>query len=104
MYASLHNHTDHSNYRLYDSMNKTGDLIEYAQSVGIKALAITDHETVGAHNIALHKLKELRARDPDVWNGFKLILGNEIYLCSRHKIQEEKDYVFPHFILLPKIS
>lgn len=102
MYYSLHNHSDHSNYRLADSMNKIEDLIKYAQELGMGGIALTDHETVGGHVKALHLLQELREKDPEKWNNFKLILGNEIYLCNRQQIQEEKEYVFPHFILLAK--
>ena len=47
-YASLHNHTDYSNLKLIDSINKVEDLIDYAYELGLKAVAITDHETVSS--------------------------------------------------------
>ena len=65
-------------------------------------VAITDHETVGNHVNALHKMKELKEKDPEKWKDYKLILGNEIYLCNRKQIEEEKNYTFPHFILIAK--
>ena len=97
---SLHNHTDHSNYRLLDSMNTVEGLLKYAKELGLQGIAITDHDTVGAHGEALHLIRDLRKLDPS-WDNFKLILGNEIYLCSHEDI-DNHNYVFPHFILLAK--
>ena len=102
MFVGVHNHTDHSNYRLLDSINRVEDLITYTQELGHKGIAITDHETVGNHVNALHKMKELKEKDPEKWKDYKLILGNEIYLCNRKQIQEERNFSFPHFILLAK--
>jgi len=102
MYIGLHNHTDHSNYRLLDSINKIDELINYSRELGHLGMAITEHETVGSHVNALHLINKLKSEDPEKWKDYKLILGNEIYLCSRKKIQEEKEYIFPHFILLAK--
>lgn len=47
-------------------------------------------------------MKELREKDPEKWKEYKLILGNEIYLCNRRQIEEKKIYSFPHFILIAK--
>ena len=47
-------------------------------------------------------MAEFREKDPEKWKDYKLILGNEIYLCSRKVIEEDKDYVFYHFILIAK--
>lgn len=102
MFMGLHNHSDHSNYRLRDSISTTSQLLEYTREIGHNGIAITEHETIGSSVEIYLKLKELRAKDPEKWKDYKLILGNEIYLCNRKQIQEEKEYVFPHFILLAK--
>ena len=103
-YYSLHNHTCSSNQRLIDSINKVEDLIQYAFDLGLKGIAITDHETVNAHIKALKFISNKRQND-ERWNDFKLILGNEIYLCRNNLNNEnynsKKDY-FYHFLLLAK--
>ena len=102
MYYSLHNHTEASNARLIDSITKIEDLIQYAFDIGLKGVAITDHETVKAHVRASKYIKKQREKDKR-WENFKLIYGNEIYLCRNNLTKEnynkEKDYFF-HFILL----
>ena len=100
-YGSLHNHTDFSNARLRDCINKYDDLINYAIELGHEVVAITDHESVmGAVKINKYAQK-LKEKNPN----FKVILGNEIYLCrnglnaSNFNKDEDKYY---HFILLAK--
>lgn len=44
--GSLHNHTDYSNLRLRDCINKIDTLIDYAIELGHQVVAITDHETI----------------------------------------------------------
>lgn len=100
MFIGLHNHSDHSNYRLRDSINKIENLIDYTHQLGHKGIAITEHETVGSTIEALKVIENRRQLDD--WQDYKLILGNEIYLCSRKAIEEDKDYNFYHFILLAK--
>ena len=103
MFFGLHNHTDYSNTRGFlDSTNTIKGLFKYTQSLGHGGIAITDHDTIAAHAEAEKVLSGLRKDDPDKWNGYKLIFGNEIYLCSRKQIEEDKDYQFWHFILLSK--
>lgn len=101
-YYSLHNHTASSNARLIDSINKVEDLIQYAYDLGLKGIAITDHETVNAHIKAIKYVEKMRAKDEN-WKNFKLILGNEIYLCRNglnSENYESKKDKFYHFILL----
>lgn len=100
MFVGLHNHSDHSNYRLRDSINKIESLIDYTHQLGHKGIAITEHETVGSTIEALKVMDERKKLED--WKDYKLILGNEIYLCSRKAIEEGKDYTFYHFILLAK--
>lgn len=80
-YTSLHNHTEYSNLRLLDCINKVEDLIQYAHDLGLNGLAITDHEALSAHIKALKYYNDKKKQD-ESWNNFKLILGNEIYLCG----------------------
>lgn len=99
--GSLHNHLDWSNERLRDCIIKTEDLIDYAIELGHQVVAITDHETVSGAVRAEKYYRKIKEKNPD----FKLILGNEIYLCrnglnaSNYKAGQDKYY---HFILLAK--
>lgn len=99
--ASLHNHTDYSNLRLRDCIIKVEDLIDYAIQLGHRAVAITDHESISCHIRAEKYYKKIKEKNPN----FKLILGNEIYLCrnglnkDNFRPGEDKYY---HFILLAK--
>ena len=102
-YFSIHNHTEYSNLRLLDCINKVEDLIQYAFDLGLEGVCITDHETLSAHIKALKYYKQQCAKDPK-WKDFKLGLGNEIYLCRNGMNAEnfEKGEKFPHFILVAK--
>ena len=102
---SLHNHTCSSNQRLLDSINIVEDLIQYAFDIGLDGIALTEHETVNSHIKAIKYVEKQRTKenhDPR-WDTFKLILGNEIYLCrdglSAENYDSKKDS-FYHFILL----
>ena len=104
MYYSLHNHTCASNARLVDSINVIEDLIQYAFDLGLYGIALTEHETVNSHIKALKYIDKKRKED-ERWNNFKLILGNEVYLCrnglNSDNYDSKKDS-FYHFILLAK--
>lgn len=142
-YTSLHNHTAYSNLRLIDSINKVEDLIEYAYKIGLHSVAITDHESISAHHIAIKyydtflnkKMFEKYVADNNIIfsddangreekskllkevskkftkeqklanvNGFKLILGNEIYLAKEGLTEAtfEKGEPFYHVILIAR--
>jgi len=107
VYYSLHNHTCASNARLVDSINVIEDLIQYAFDLGLYGVALTEHETVNSHIKALKyviKQREKENHDPR-WDEFKLILGNEIYLCRNGLTSDNYDSKkdsFYHFILLAK--
>lgn len=99
-YIGIHNHTDiGSNHEFRDSINKVENLIDYAHAIGHKGICITDHESLSAHFKAL-KFYESKMKDED-WKGFKVGLGNEIYLCPDFITAENtgKNF-FPHFILI----
>lgn len=103
-YFGIHNHTEYSNARLLDAINKVEDLIQYAHDIGLSGIAITDHETLSAHIRALKYYNDKKAKDPE-WENFRLALGNEIYLCRNDMDGENfvpKVDKFPHFILVAK--
>lgn len=100
-----HNHTDGSNFKGKDSINKTKNLIDYSLEIGSKGLAITDHETITNSVKAIKYVKELtkQGKIPDDW---RLGLGNEIYLIDKdveNLLKENNDYIkYYHLILIAK--
>ena len=101
-YGSAHSHTDRSNFRLRDSTNRLEQLCWYAaEELKHNFIAITDHETVATAIDCQKVEKKIREKYPD----FKIIRGNEIYLCrnglskSNYKRKEDDFY---HWILLAK--
>lgn len=99
--GSLHNHTDYSNIRLRDCINKMDDLFNYAGMLGHKVVALTDHESISGWVKAEKTAKKLKEKYPEL----KVILGNEIYLCrnglNANNYNREFDRYY-HFILLAK--
>lgn len=104
-YVSLHNHSEYSNLRLLDSINKINDLIKHAHDIGLSGVALTDHESLSGHVKAQSYVEEQKKKNPEAWKDFKLMLGNEIYLCrdglngENYKSGVDKYY---HFILIAK--
>lgn len=99
--GSLHGHTDYSNTRIRDSINKVSELIDYAVELGQEVIAITDHDCVSSYiKVEKHRDKVLESN-----SDFKVIFGNEIYLCrdglNAENFNSEEDKYF-HFILLAK--
>jgi DNA polymerase-3 subunit alpha len=99
--GSLHNHTQYSNARLRDCIIKETDLLNYAVELGHEVVAITDHESV-MNAVKVEKAyKKIKEKNPD----FKVIFGNEIYLC-RNGLNNENFVAgqdkYYHFILLAK--
>lgn len=97
--GSLHNHTQYSNLRLRDCIIKENELIDYALELGHKAVAITDHDSI-SNAVKVEKYyKKVKEKNPD----FKVIFGNEIYLCrnglNANNFNREVDSYY-HFILL----
>ena len=93
-YFGVHNHTDRSNIRLLDCINRPKALIDKAIELGLSGIAITDHECLSAHMEVNQYAKKIKETHPD----FKIALGNEIYLV---KTREPKQKYF-HFILIAK--
>lgn len=99
--GSIHNHTQYSNSRWYDCTIRENKLIEYAVELGHSCVAITDHDSLSA----AVKVEEARDAILEEHPDFKVIQGNEIYLC-RNGLNAD-NYVagqdkFYHFILLAK--
>lgn len=104
-YVSLHNHTEYSNLRMLDCTNKLYDLIDKAVELGLKGLAITDHESLSGHIKAMNYVKDGKAKGK-IPEDFTLGCGNEIYLVNDETLNPE-NYVsgqtkFYHFILIAK--
>lgn len=99
--GSLHNHTDYSNIRLRDCINKLDDLINYAGELEHEVVAITDHESISGWV----KAEKTAAKIKEKYPNLKVILGNEIYLCrnglNADNYNKDNDKYY-HFILLAK--
>lgn len=92
-----HSHSEFSNLRLIDSINRAEDMILTAHKLGMKGIALTDHETVSGHVKWLNTEKELK-KAGKIPEDFKCACGNEIYLVDdRNNIQR-----YWHFILIAK--
>ena len=90
----VHAHTHYSNLRLLDCINRPKDLVKRAIQLGLKGIAITDHETLSGHMELNIYQKEIQKENPD----FKIVLGNEIYLIGNR----ENGQRYFHFILMAK--
>ena len=95
--GSLHNHTEYSNLRLRDSINKIDSLLDYAEELGHKVVAFTDHEIVSSWV----KIEKASKKHPDL----KVLRGNEIYLVrnglNATNYNRENDRYY-HFVLIAK--
>ena len=89
-----HSHSMYSNIRLLDCINKPKDLINRAIDIGLKGIAITDHEALCCHIEVNQYAQEIIKTNPD----FKIALGDEIYLVDKR----EKGIKYYHFILIAK--
>lgn len=90
----VHSHTEYSNIRLIDCINKPENLIKRAINNGLCGIAITDHECLSGA-VKINKIAaEVRKDNPD----FKVAIGNEIYLVGERN-QKQRYY---HFILIAK--
>jgi DNA polymerase-3 subunit alpha len=97
--GSLHNHSDYSNLRLRDAISRHTELIDYAIELGHEVIAITEHESVSNAVKVENYYNKIKKEHPN----FKVILGNEIYLCrdglnKENFVKGEDEYY--HFILL----
>lgn len=74
-------------------------MIEYAHSLGHAGICFTEHESITS---SLDALKYYDShKDLEGWENFKVVLGNEIYLCTEDVTAENKfNNRYPHFILV----
>lgn len=106
-FMSNHNHNEISNFRNKDSIIRIPQLIDRAIELGYNGVSITDHEALTGHVKFLQHYDELR-KSGSLPEGFKVCLGNEIYLMSQKEYEEAKiNYEsgvtkYWHFILLAK--
>lgn len=92
-----HSHSEYSNIRLLDSINKIPDMLITAAKLGMSGLALTDHECLCGHLKWLKAEKDLKEKNL-IPQDFKAALGNEIYLVEdRNNIEK-----YWHFILIAK--
>lgn len=89
-YVHLHNHT---HYSLLDGLQKVPEMLDWAQSLGMQAMAMTDHGTLSG---AVEFYKEAKSRD------IKPVIGIETYVASRKHTDKDpaKDKARYHLILL----
>ena len=101
----IHNHSEFSNFRLKDAVNKVGKMIDYANEIGLSGLALTDHECLSGHVQAIQYVKKQKEAGK-LPQDFKLALGNEIYLVDREDTLTKKEanekITFYHFLLVAR--
>ena len=95
--CETHAHSHFSNVRLLDSINRPKDLILTAAKLGLKGIALTDHEILAGHVEWLQLEKSLKEKGK-IPQDFKCMLGNEIYLTDDRR----KSQKYFHFILIAK--
>ena len=105
IFVHLHVHSEYSNIRILDSINKIEDMITYVNKLGNLAMAITDHECLSSHVKFLNTVEKLKSKEK-IHKDFKPILGNEIYLVDEETMYEEMKEQgktqFYHFLILAK--
>ena len=116
-FVHLHNHTE---YSLLDGATKVDEMAEYAYSLGMNAIAITDHgymygipefvkacDAVTAKAIkewkkACEEAKETGGQLPQKPEGIKPILGCEVYFTPDSTLAKDRKPDLYHMILLAK--
>lgn len=94
-----HAHSEYSNIRLIDAINKIPDMMKTAYSLGYNGITLTDHECLCGHIQWLDTEEKLK-KNGDIPEDFKCALGNEIYLVEdRNNIER-----YWHYILIAKNS
>ena len=89
-----HSHSEYSNIRLLDCINKIPNLIDRAIEIDLSGIAITDHECLSGAPQANFYAQEILKEYPD----FKIAIGNEIYLTPNREMGQK----YYHFILIAK--
>lgn len=98
----IHNHTDASNFRLRDAINRPEDLLDYALELGLPGIAITDHATISNH-VRAHRYIE---DNKDKFKDFVLGYGDEFYLLNKDSVlwarEKNEKIQYHHFLVLAK--
>ena len=89
-----HSHSEFSNIRLLDCINKIPALINRAIEIGLSGIALTDHECLSGAPQANFYAQDILKEHTD----FKVALGNEIYLTPNREMGQK----YYHFILIAK--
>lgn len=97
MRFETHCHSEYSNIRLIDCINKLKDIILTANERQYAGVALTDHEALCGHVEWLKLEKELKEKQL-IRQDFKCALGNEIYLIDERQPRQK----YYHFILIAK--
>lgn len=89
-YVHLHNHTQ---YSLLDGLTKVPELCDWVKSLGMKAVAMTDHGTMSG---AIELYQEARSA------GLKPIIGMEAYVSPRSHTDKDPahDRQYYHLTIL----
>ena len=90
----IHVHSEFSNLRLLDSINKIKDITDRAIEIGLSGYCLTDHECLSGAPEANFYAQDILKEHPD----FKVALGNEIYLTPNREMGQK----YYHFILIAK--
>lgn len=90
----VHSHSEYSNLRLLDCINKIPKLIDRAIELNLSGIALTDHECLSGAPEANFYAQKILKDHPD----FKVALGNEIYLTPDREMGQK----YYHFILIAK--
>ncbi len=88
----LHLHTQYSNLRLLDAINKHEDVVKRAIELDLAGVVFTDHECLSGSVIIDKLRKQYAEKNPD----FKIGCGNEIYLVDERKSGQK----YWHYILI----
>ena len=74
----IHLHTQYSNIRLLDAINKHEDVIKRAIELGLQGVSFSEHECLSGSVI----IDKLRKKYKEINPEFKIACGNEIYLIN----------------------
>lgn len=87
----IHLHTQYSNLRLLDSINKHEDVIKRAISLGLAGVSFSEHECLSGSVI----IDKLRIKYKETHPDFKIACGNEIYLIDERRPNQK----YWHYLL-----
>ena len=117
-YFSIHAHSEYSNIKVIDSINRYSRMMDYAWDIGLSGVACTEHDCISG---AIKYIKTYKKKVEKEWRklhleeelpsfqqiadelDFRPILGNEIYLSEEGLCEENMaGGHFWHLILLAK--